>query len=401
MIVIDTKLKNLYCVIPKDLYMSLNSVEYFEYPKCPQEWQLHKTLLKNANLIVGKNATGKSRFLRCINGLARLLAGEQHGLFGTGHYKVEIEINNKIFKYVLDVENGIVENESLHIDGKSKFTRAIDGTGEIYAEELKDDLKFRVANNVLVAFSKVDSLQHPYLIELGEWAKNLRFFEFGSSLGQQQLLIHQDVGASVQFPPFMQNGNVFANVFNLVHTVQAGLKEFPTEFKKNLLKDLSDVGFACTDIGVEPFPGTQSLPPVLSVYVCEKGLDFRNHQTNLSQGFYRALALLSGVNLISMRKMARTILVDDIGEGLDYERSSAVIKKLLNKSEKSNVQIVMTSNDRFVMNAVSLKYWTVLDRSKGKVKSFNSENSKQAFEDFEFLGMNNFDFFATKAYKKT
>jgi hypothetical protein len=55
----------------------------------------------------------------------------------------------------------------------------------------------------------------------------------------------------------------------------------------------------------------------------------------------------------------------------------------------------MSTNDRFVMNNVPLEYWQVIQRDGGKCKIFNYKNSKEKFDDFEYTGLNNFDFLAT------
>ena len=52
----------------------------------------------------------------------------------------------------------------------------------------------------------------------------------------------------------------------------------------------------------------------------------------------------------------------------------------------------MTTNDRFVMNAVPLEAWSVLQRTGGKVVVRNYANSKSHFDKFKFIGLNNFDF---------
>ena len=44
----------------------------------------------------------------------------------------------------------------------------------------------------------------------------------------------------------------------------------------------------------------------------------------------------------------------------------------------------MSTNDRFVMNAVDLKYWQIIERNGCNVKYFNIRNSPQIFEDFRF-----------------
>jgi len=72
---------------------------------------------------------------------------------------------------------------------------------------------------------------------------------------------------------------------------------------------------------------------------------------------------------------------------------------LISKAKTYDLQLIMTSNDRFVMNQVLLEYWSVLKRKGGIVKLFNSQNSPKQFNDFKYLGLNNFDFFASDLFE--
>ncbi len=83
---------------------------------------------------------------------------------------------------------------------------------------------------------------------------------------------------------------------------------------------------------------------------------------------------------------------------MDFERSSKLIKLLVNKIKNTPVQLIMATNDRFVMNNVPLKYWAIIQRQGEKCKIFNYENSKEAYEQFEFTGLNNFDFFSSNFF---
>ena len=88
---------------------------------------------------------------------------------------------------------------------------------------------------------------------------------------------------------------------------------------------------------------------------------------------------------------------DDFGEGLDFERSRTLIDLLRSKAHNSeaSIQLIMTTNDRFVMNNIPLEEWTVLQRVGHQVRVRNYGNSKQIFDEFKYTGLNNFDFFAT------
>ena len=77
-----------------------------------------------------------------------------------------------------------------------------------------------------------------------------------------------------------------------------------------------------------------------------------------------------------------------------------MIKLLTEKAKKSCVQLIMSTNDRFVMNNVPLEYWCVIQRYPDKSKIYNYTNAREIFEKFELTGLNNFDFFASGFYEE-
>ncbi|MCP4309758.1 MAG: ATP-binding protein, partial [Bacteroidetes bacterium] len=73
---------------------------------------------------------------------------------------------------------------------------------------------------------------------------------------------------------------------------------------------------------------------------------------------------------------------------------------LLNrKAGAARIQLIMSTNDQFIMNAVDIEHWAVIMREGNKISLFNYENSKEIFEEFKFTGLNNFDFYASEFFK--
>ncbi len=93
-----------------------------------------------------------------------------------------------------------------------------------------------------------------------------------------------------------------------------------------------------------------------------------------------------------LTKKPTCILIDDIGEGLDFDRSCRLIDLLREKAKASGVQLVLSTNDRFVMNRVPLEEWSVLQRQASTVRVLNYDNSRELFEEFKFTGLSNFSF---------
>ena len=73
---------------------------------------------------------------------------------------------------------------------------------------------------------------------------------------------------------------------------------------------------------------------------------------------------------------------------------------MVDHAEYGHSQFCMTTNDRFVMNKVPLKYWCVIERNSGIVKSYTPRNSSDTYNYFEKFGFNNFDFFADGFFNK-
>ena len=113
----------------------------------------------------------------------------------------------------------------------------------------------------------------------------------------------------------------------------------------------------------------------------------------LSQGQRRALTLAVFLRALEPSGKPATVLVDDFGEGLDFERAGRFAEVLLGFAD-SPIQLILATNDRYVMNVVPLEYWSVLVEEESVTRVFNQENSRARFEEFKFTGLSNFDFFS-------
>jgi len=378
--------------------MFIRYIEYTQWEDQPKSWKLEGCTLDNINLLVGKNASGKSMTLNIINNLGHLLAGERK-LFGSSNYKVaEFEKQDTKITYVLDCEMRKVIIEKLSIDGINKLDRAEDGVGEIYYEEENKRIKFQMPENEIVAFARRDIIQHPFLEDLYDWGRSIRHYHFGTKLGKDHLEINaKDEEKDKPRIIDPKDTNSVVNIF------KAGKDQFGDEFTNSIIKDMSEIGYDLDDIGVTPVVKV-TIPTAageaFGIYVKERDLGDITNQQNMSQGMFRALSLITQLTYSEMMAKPLCIIVDDIGEGLDYDRSSALIKLLINKTENSPSQLIMATNDRFVMNNVDLKYWSIVHRTGNVSKMLNYRNSKKMFDMFEMTGLSNFDLFSSEFFLK-
>jgi energy-coupling factor transporter ATP-binding protein EcfA2 len=377
--------------------MSLVKLSYTEYEGTERHWEINKATFSNINLIVGKNSSGKSRLMSVFATLARLLSGQQQQLpYEPNKFVIELELNNQAFVYQLEIKNGSVFAEQLSIDNEIKLTRSENGSGKIRYEKEEKDLEFQLPLTVLAAVNRLDTIQHPFLMVLHQWAKSVVLYHFGTDFGKSQVMSITEAEVFFRNPAHP----VFDDPNNLVAVYTAAFSQFGNPFDDAVIADMNALGYSLTAVGSENIQKIINFPvAALVMFTVEKELGFMNPQMQMSQGMFRALALVVHLNICAFSRKKQVILVDDIGEGLDYERAKDIINLLIHKAKTFDLQLIMTSNDRFVMNEVPLEYWSVLKRKGGIVKLFNAQNAAKQFNEFKYLGLNNFDFFASDLFE--
>jgi energy-coupling factor transporter ATP-binding protein EcfA2 len=280
---------------------NLITFEYIANQGLTNEWRIEKCQFGQLNLIVGKNASGKSRLLKAIGRLTELLRGveivetENHEwrlLFDTGKPGYRIE-------YLLKIQEGFVSKEQLIVCSDASryillvlLDRNQSGESTVYAENLQEDVKFQAHKTKTVIAQPENYIQYryaqyPFLRLLYLWADSLKFYDFGTSPNKGLIL-----------------------------------REPPTDTPK-------------------------------------------------------------------------TVVVDDFGCKLDYESSPLITKYLVEYSNRSPVQFILTTNNQFVVNSVPLECLSVIERSSNVIKLHNVFNSRDKFEEFKFIGLNNFDLFTS------
>lgn len=382
--------------------MKLHSLAYMEFGGKSYAWTLDDLSLIEINLIVGKNSTGKSRVLRVINGLARLIDGTlPPGGIVSGSYKAVLKDTPTARKdlgpdyvYQIEIHEGKVQREILEVGGIEKLNRGENGRGRVYFEKIRDYIDVQIPEPQLASATRRDSQQHEYFEVLHDWAKSVRYYESART----------EVNAFSAFEGKL-NADAFGNspLQSQLHlAVKIGKERFGHDLLSLVISDMRRIGYEITDFGLMPAIGVISpignSSSMQTLYLSENGIDKKLSQNEISDGMLRAFSTLLFLHFIRLQKKQGCFLIDDIGEGLDYDRSTKLIAVVIEQAEKGHLQLVMTTNDRFVMNGVPLKYWSVMQRNNGRVSVYNERNSADRFADFEEFGFNNFDFFAKQFF---
>lgn len=369
--------------------MPLLSLSYKEYENDPRYWCLENCDFTKINLIVGKNATGKSRLINVLSGLCRMLTSKQSAVFDSGTYTAKIEIDGQIYSLLMEFSEGKVVRENLSVDGKEYLSRDQNGKGLIYYAHLQDYLPFQAPPSTVAFQQRQDELQHPQIVKLAKWANGCRTYHFGSSLGRETFLRLGSYEKAIAADDNLFEGGDLVSIYARAYST------YGEAFDQAVIRDMKTLGYPLLDVGTDDIrPMAPEIPltePVIGMYVIEDGRALKLPQTQMSQGMFRALALVIHMNVAVFGGHRTLLLIDDIGEGLDYERSVGLIELLVTNAHSSKMQLIMTSNDRFVMNKVPLEHWMLLKRTGASVQAFTERNSPSKFEEFKFLGLSNFD----------
>ncbi len=372
--------------------MKLIKFNYSEYLGLPLEWKLDETNLFDINLLVGVNASGKSRTLNTIVGLSRLLL-EPQIIFIDGQWVASFEHNSDIYVYHLQIKNSAIKKEMLYVNDKIYIDRHSDGTGYIHSVQTKGRLNFKIPINQLIAFRR-DEIQYPYLENLFNWASKLRHFRFAKEKENKISIL--------------QSNKAPLDSFNLKETDQSNsvfriaFQTYGEKFSNSIIEDLNSIGYSIEDVSIGNISSLQESGLPLNIQglnIKEKDIKGKIDFINLSDGMFRALSILIHFNFYKIANLSGTVLIDDIGEGLDFSRSTGLINLLIKKAQETNIQLIMSTNDKFVMNNTSLDYWQLIERKGQVVKSYNKLNSGEIFEEFKYTGLNNFDFYSTDFFK--
>lgn len=375
--------------------MLVKSLSYSQHDGTPQEWRLKECALGIVNLVVGENASGKTKLLNLIGNLGDLLSGDR-GLFLSAHYNVTFDNAGQTLNYVLMCDHAKIREERLDVGSETLLLRGANGVGQIYYEQLHKKVDFQAPPDQVVSISRRDAIQHSFLDGLYGWGRSVRRYYFGSDLGRQNLVVPIRTQKGAEHPELNPKKTDM-----VVAMVIEGQKRFRDQFNQSVMEDMKAINYDLRDIGTAPPRSIvlEGVPgEVVGIYVRESDLKGVTEQSEMSQGMFRALSLIVQLTYSQLTSPPSCVLIDDIGEGLDYNRSVALVELLIDKAKRAGIQLVMATNDRFVMNTVPLDYWSVMSRIGNVSRVLNSRTSPDLFADFQVTGLNNFDFFSSKYY---
>lgn len=336
-----------------------------------EDWVTDEIYFQKLNLVVGKNAAGKSRVVTAPTAFADMITQYQKYIYWGNWNFTFIKEDKTLLSYIINKDADETVTEQVFLDKQFVLNRSAETT-RLFSYVKNDFETITPPDDKLVLHIRRDKEEYPYLEDLVLWAEQTHFFKFGqihttSFLGddgkEERLVTVDDIPA-------------------LIETLDDSLKNM-------VIEDFNTLGYHIEDM----YTVRESGKAVL--YIKERNLKYRLKQNRLSQGMFRAFALIVFIHYLLAKSDTKTIIVDDLGEGLDYERATKLGELIFRRLEQCDIQFIASSNDSFLMDVVNIRYWNILVRKMNRVSVYNYQNSQDKFDNFRYSGLSNFDLFSS------
>jgi len=339
-------------------------------------WELNNLEFGTVNLVVGKNSTGKTRTLQTIDLLAKMIT-QKRELNRGGLWKIVFENYKKEeikYQFSTGYQKQGVLSENLFLDNNLMISRNSNNKNKVEIKNLVNNNTFDFVyppDNKLIIHTNRDIKKYPYLEDITNWAEQSYGFKFGN------------------ISPYSRLNQQEYDLLTAVEDIPTLFKSLKKEDKLQIIADFNAIGYTISDISL------QDRGQYSTINIKETGIRRILPHFKLSQGMFRALAVIIYIQYLMSRKNPATIIIDDLCEGLDYERATKLGKLIFYKCLENDIQLIATSNDSFLMEVVDLKYWNILTRTGNQISSLNARSNPDIFKDFKFTGLSNFDFFSS------
>lgn len=331
-------------------------------------WELTEmSALKLTNLLVGKNAAGKTRTIRALQNVTSYMKMEPF-LFHEGNFKAKMQFTNPEdaswrLTYQFEIEKGYVKAEQLTVCGKTLIKR--DARKTLFKEDVINPPKDK-----LVVQVRRDKEEYPDVEALMEWAEGVIA-----------------ISCSDINPYTILNGRPgYINPIPFSAIVEALSKED----KRVVIDEAKRLGYDIIDITLVDANGEIKLVAIKERNIQNGILDFQ-----LSSGMIRVLYILCFLEYIKHESIHSMLLIDDLGEGLDYSRAIHLGRKVFEVCEEENMQLIASSNESLLMDVVDIAKWQIVRRKNSKLSVINQTNMPELFDEFRMTGLSNFDLFSS------
>ena len=324
--------------------------------------------LQPTNLLVGKNASGKTRTIRALQNVTAFMKGRMVP-FADKSFRTRLAFIDSVREgwtmvYTFEIADGKVKHERLVSGGKTILSRE-SGKAKLYGDVINPP-----ADKLAVQVRR-DRDAYPDVEMLMKWAEGVVAISC-SDINPYTIV----TGLANFINPFTFN--------DLVRNMSHADKQEVIGMAKHL-------GYNLTEIDTVEANSEMKLVAVRERYVKQAVLDFQ-----LSSGMLRVLYVLCFLEYLGRDgNDSSLLLIDDLCEGLDYSRATLLGKKVFEVCEECGPQLIVSSNDSFLMDVTDVRKWQIMRRKNSKIVVLNSTKHHDLFRRFRMTGLSNFDLFSS------
>ncbi len=332
-------------------------------------WELTEMdALRTTNLLVGRNASGKTRTIKALQGVTNFLQMKGSAL-GEYEFKTRLTFADAAkagweMVYSFETADGKVVSEQMAVNGETLIKRNAEKT--IFMGQT-----INPPTEKLVVQVRRDKEAYPEVESLMEWAEGAI------------LISCSDINP---YTVILGNAAPIVNPVPFSSMVDA----LTAADKKNVIAVAKRLGYGIKEISTFEVNGKMKFVTVKELYVKRNIMDYQ-----LSSGMMRVLYILCFLEYMGHGAKHSLLLIDDLGEGLDYNRATLLGKLVFERCEEEHIQLIASSNDSFMMDVVDISKWQIVRRDKNKLKVLNQSNTSGLFDSFRMTGLSNFDLFSS------
>ncbi|MCP4106938.1 MAG: hypothetical protein GY749_15600 [Desulfobacteraceae bacterium] len=139
------------------------------------DWIMDEIDLQDFNLMVGKNATGKSRAMIVLTAFAGMITQTSPVYLGNWEFTFSTDngtIYYNIKRFAKEIRERILADDKLVLERNNEITKLYSETKQAFDEIHPPD-------NKLVLHVRRDKKEYPFLENIVEWAEKTHIFMFG------------------------------------------------------------------------------------------------------------------------------------------------------------------------------------------------------------------------------
>lgn len=340
-----------------------------------------KISLKNINIIIGANNSGKSNLLDALVLYGQLLVVDLQAVFGPGPFSFRSsfyrggDIRNDSIDLSIEYQN----RKSIKHSFSLEDYRNTRNSGPRFPLRIKNEIikiegseeKNPMSDELLL---KKEYLHHELDESVTDFVKicrGIRKFQFVP----KEIKRERPVDPLIQGVPFLVTDG--SNLVNVLY----GIRDASPSTFGDIMNDFKSI---FGDVNGLSFRHLGESKYALEFSRRVKGKDWRFLGPEISDGFVIALAVITLIHLPQAQPNAsRIILIEEIENGLNPNTLRIMLERLIKASKKYNVQFIITTHSPIILEHMSQspEYVIVCEQEDGHSKYVPLERILSKFGD--------------------